>query len=609
MPVEPIELLKLIGGIFIIIIPGYLWSFIFSKDLKHLERVAFGFMLGIIALTCGTFGLEIVFGMVITQTLVFLLFAAYVIPVLVLYLLSIIRFGFPRRHGLNDSEITKKKICKGILFKNKKIVLLLAILAFSVFMTLLPHWSDNYFLPFHVDEWIHWSYARAVIESGSTSFVNPYTGSGIIQSLEIGFHLMTSCIYWLTTSTFLTIFVFMPSIIAIFTSLMAFNIGERSERKFGLEAAFLVAFIPTTCRYLGPSFYAPVATGLLIMTFILWLGQLRKLQASLFIPLVILFMFLIHPPSALAGLLAVLIYSLFLLFEKQYKLAVITGGASLIPVIIILLLSTRWEYSLDIVLDALFGQQYGLDLHLPKIWTSFEHLGVITWILFVIGVYFCFSNGKAIKRTMGLSSIAIIVIVGVYDKLGYGMPIFYERSFLYLYLLVAIIAGVGLAELRKHVGYLKEKLEAKKIKHIPKNIESIVPLAVCILLLVTAVPAHLEIPYYQLINENDYETFVWIEENIDDFRDENHSYDRGAVNPFYASPFSAVTGLYMVSSSMHPIHGYGLHTEMEKFLNEKCVDTGFMDQHKISVVYTTSCNNSNLTMIYPNVYLYPGLYD
>jgi hypothetical protein len=95
-------------------------------------------------------------------------------------------------------------------------------------------------------------------------------------------------------------------------------------------------------------------------------------------------------------------------------------------------------------------------------------------------------------------------------------------------------------------------------------------------------------------------------DHLDEYRNKTHLYDRAAVNPFYASPFSAMTGLYIVSSSMNPIYGYELHTQVESFLNDKCVDTAFLDEHKISVIYG-DCNNNNLTMIYPDVYLYPGL--
>lgn len=285
------------------------------------------------------------------------------------------------------------------------------------------------------------------------------------------------------------------------------------------------------------------------------------------------------------------------------------SGLSLTPIGLVFLLTTRWNYSLQQVIDAFFGgQTFFTEYELPQIWPSFEHLGIITWILCIIGAYFAFSKGKAIQRTITLSAIAFITLIGLYDKLGYGLPIMYERSFMYLFLMVTIIAGYGLSEIRRLVIDNSESIVPKQYKRISKNIGIIVPAFVCIILLTTAVPAHLDIPYYQMIDEEDYETFTWIRDNIDDYRDGNHSYDKAAVHPFMASPFSAVTRLYMVSSSMHPIYGYSLHTEMEKFLSEKCVDTSFLKKYKISVVYG-SCNNDNLTMVYPNVYLYPSLYE
>lgn len=595
MPIEAIELLKLIVGIFILIIPGYLWSFLLFKELKTLERIVFGFVLGLGVLCCGMFLLDVVFGLPLTTTKVFILLAVYTMPVVVLYLLSIYRSGLPRLHLPS--------------LKNPKYILLLLILAFTVFMIFLPHWSDNYYLPFHVDEWIHWEYSRAVIEDGSSAFTNPYTGSGTTQSLEMGFHCITAGIKWITGTTFNTIVVFMPSIIAIFASLTAFIIGERAERKFGLEAALLVAFIPTTCRFLGPSFYVAVAMGLLFLLFIMWLGQHRKILAALLIPFFLWCAFLIHPPTALAGIIIAFSYALLLVLEKEYKLSALMSGLSLIPIGLVFLLTTRWDYSLQQVIDAFFGgQTFFSEYELPQIWPSFEHLGIITWILCIIGAYFAFSRGKAIQRTITLSAIAFIALIGLYDKLGYGLPIMYERSFMYLFLMVALIAGYGLSEIRRLIKNNSEKIVPKHYRKISKHLGIIVPAVVCIILVTTAVPAHLDIGYYQMINEEEYETFTWIRDNIDEYRDETHLYDKAAVNPFYASPFSAVTGLYIASSSMHPIYGYSLHKEMETFLNNKCTDTSFLDTHGIGVIYGT-CNNNNLTMIYPDVYLYPGLYE
>lgn len=302
-------------------------------------------------------------------------------------------------------------------------------------------------------------------------------------------------------------------------------------------------------------------------------------------------------------------YSVFLVLEKQYKIAAINIGLTLLPIVIILFftITTRWGYSLNEVIHQLFGAQYSLMYNLPKIWPSFEQLGILTWVLSVIGIYFCFIKGKATERTIGVSMIIFIIIIGAYDKFGYGSPIFYERSFLYLFLGVALIAGYGAAELRRLVTENKEKVISKKFTHLLKNIDRFIPIIICLVLLLTAVPAHLDIPYYKIINEKDYETFTWIHANIDDYRDANHTYDKAAVDPFIASPFTAITGVHTISSSMSPLYGYELHTEMEKFMREKCVNTSFLKKYNIGVVYGV-CINNNLTMIHPNVYLYPELY-
>ena len=592
MPIEPFELLKLIGGIVILTIPGYLWSFLFSKQLTYLERLVFGFVLGLGILACGVFVISVLFNIRITQTFVLALFALYATPVFILYGLSIYRFGLPK--------INLKPL------KNKKFILLVIILGFSFFMTFLPHLLNNYFLPFHVDEWIHWSYTRSVMQSSSATFLNPYTGGGPVVDLEIGFRIATACLKWISGSNLLTILVFMPAIIAVFVSLTAFNIGERTNRKFGLESAFLVAFIPTTCRFLGPSFYVAITLGLLFLIFIIWLGKLKKIQGTLLLSGILWCMFIIHPPTALAGIIIMFIYSAFLAIEKEYKIAVLISLFTVMPLIIVYYLTARWELAINMLMEAIHGKEELL--WLPKIWIDFEHLGVLTLALFVIGVYFSFFRGKALARTLSFSSIAFILIIGIYDNLGYGVPIVYERTFLYLLLLITLVAGIGLSELRKTISDLAKNKRYKRYKQNLKNLQIAVPISICIVILLIAVPAHTQIGYYQMINEQDYETCVWIRDNIDDYRDANHSYDKAAVHPFKASPFSAITGLHIVSLSMYPIYGYRFHTQMESFLQNKCVDTEFLERHGISVVYG-DCENENLTMIYPNVYLYPGLYE
>lgn len=592
MPVESIELIKLIIGIGIITVPGYFWSYSISKKLTGLERLLFGFLAGIGILTLGSFVANMFLHIDLTRTFLISLFIVYAAPILFLYVLSLYEFGIPK--------INLK------FLKNKKLWLLAGILIFIAFMMFLPHVINNYYLPFHVDEWEHYTYSRTIIESGSISFPNPYTGEGIVLHPEVGFQIATANLYFISDADLPTIFVFMPAILAMFIGLVVFNIGDRAERKFGLEAAFLVAFIPTTVRFMGPSFWVAITLGLLFLLFIIWLGQLKTIQGALLISVFLIILFIIHPPTALAAILIMFLFTIFLAVEKQYKTALYMGIFTLLPLLLLFFLATEWNYTFDMVITALSGKTYLMEL--PKIWVDFNQLGIITWIFFILGSFYAFAKGKTMVRTLCVAAILFFIIIGAYSRFHFGIPIIYERSFLYLFLLVALIAAVGVSELRKTVTLLTEHHAPPRYKRYAKIFGYFVPIVVALLLLFTAAPAHSQIPYYQMINEEQYTTFTWIHNHITTYQDHDHPYDRAAVDPFIASPFTALTGIHTISTIMSPVYGYNLHLQMETFLNNECRNTSFLEVYQLSVIYGR-CNNSNLTMIYPLVYLYPGLYD
>ena len=106
-----------------------------------------------------------------------------------------------------------------------------------------------------------------------------------------------------------------------------------------------------------------------------------------------------------------------------------------------------------------------------------------------------------------------------------------------------------------------------------------------------------------LIGEEEFETALWLKENLPELRDKNLTYDRIAIDPFKAAPFSSVSGLYISFSSMHPLLRYEQRDKMIEFLENNCTDTNFLQRYKISVVYNPDCENNNLTKIYPNVYI------
>jgi hypothetical protein len=59
---------------------------------------------------------------------------------------------------------------------------------------------------------------------------------------------------------------------------------------------------------------------------------------------------------------------------------------------------------------------------------------------------------------------------------------------------------------------------------------------------------------------------------------------------------------------MNPIYGYELHGKMETFLNNKCMNTSFLETHHLSVIYGEA-THTNLTKIHDHMYLYPGVFE
>jgi hypothetical protein len=116
------------------------------------------------------------------------------------------------------------------------------------------------------------------------------------------------------------------------------------------------------------------------------------------------------------------------------------------------------------------------------------------------------------------------------------------------------------------------------------------------IILYIAIPNRQHIPYYHMINDEEYQTFVWIKDNV------GEEYHKAILDPWKATPFGVITGKKVYTR----IHAYPTPTDEEasKFLNEGCRDTAFLKENGISIIYTTGeCQNPDLTKVRENVYL------
>lgn len=588
MGVESIEYARFVFGAFSMILPGYLWSLLIFKKASITERIVFGF------------GFTLIF-----SSLIIILFSLFIkITESFLALFFLIYIGVPlpflamKRKEFSFPFIEREKVIKAII--------LVSILLFIFYMTFLPHSVNKYYLPFHGDEWVHWGYVHGFMKSGHINFPNPFTGGNEAIPPEIGFHVFLASFKYISGAELKTIFLFMPSLLAVFASLAAFCLGERSHKKFGLEASFLIAFIPTNVRTLGPSFLVPLSLGLFLILLALMIAQIgyKKYPVIFFL---LLFTALAHPPSAVAMAIALLSYSIFLTMERKYREAGFIALFAIIPFLVSYFIIPTTYFEMGI--NAIFGEEYVS--HLPKVMLSLSYLGKIVWALFFLASFMAIYKGKSLQRSLFLSSLSFISIIFLYDKFNFGLPILYDRAFSYLFLFVTVLAGYGLAWIReyvekgmKYIVKIKESFEERDI--ITKGVGIGVVLILCFIIIFFTVPVHKEETYYKILNEREFERFEWIRCNIDDYKDEYHSFERAAIEPTKASIFSAVTGIYTISSTFWPKYGEKIEQEMRTFLHEGGKDIDFLEKHDISVIYG-ECKNENLEMIHKNVYLYYGL--
>ena len=590
MDIEMIEAVKFSFGVFLMVLSGYLWSLLIFKKMKVTERIAFGFAftLAVSASLAMLFSIW----MKMTNSFFTLLFVVYtIVPIPVI--------AIKRREMFHISIPKKKQIAK--------IIILAGILIFIFYMTFLPHSAKDYELPFHADEWVHWGYAREFMDYGRINFPNPFTGNEQANDPEIGFHVFLASFKWLSGTELKTIFLFMPSVITVFAGLTAFSIGERSERKFGLFAAFFIAFIPTSVRFLGPSFLVPLSLGLFLTLISLMVAQMEGNRKYAVLIFILSFTALAHPPSAAAMAIVLILYAISLTIERKYREGIFTAGVTIAPFVIAYLIMPKY---FDMGMSAIYGEKYISTLSMVDMGSYLGHLGYIIVALFIFASFMAIYKGKALHRSMFLAALSFISIIFLYDRYRFGLPIMYDRSFAYFFMFVTILAGYGLAWVEEYAEKLANAIK-DKILH-KENVVKIVAIAIPVILCLTnaffAVPVHKQQcnTYYTIVSKSDFETFEWIRNNIDNYRDEYHPFDKAAIYPMRAAAFSSVTGIHTICSDFWPVYGKNIERQMKMFLGKKGKDTDFLEKYGIGVIYG-KCENSNLTKVHKNVYLYYGL--
>lgn len=468
---------------------------------------------------------------------------------------------------------------------DKTVFLLLPVMALAFYIALIP--NINYPYPVHIDEWVHIAHNNALMQTGDLSYNDPFSGGGgggLVVTLESGFHVLFGVFYKLSGISWLSIVRYVPSLIFAFTALCTYVLARRHG--FGWEAAFFACLIPTTVGIMGPAFFIPMAICLPFVPLSLFLiFNYRTLWSYLLLAVFVCFMIITHATSAVCLMLILIPCVLFYLKkEPKHGLILLLMGA--IPFLVTL----PWTYGLisSTAKSLLVQQPLPANHDLPRILKIY---GYLPFGVGLLGTFWLAFKGGVKNYSLVLGLLVLVAMLAVFFTLHYGVDLIYLRGIIFTLFILGIVAGAGLMAVKN----LKLP-DAIPVPGLARRIGYPLALALVVVILVIAIPARQNTPYYHMIDDDDYATFVWIRDNVDD------SYKRAILDSWKGTPFTAITGKY-VHTKIHMAPD-ATTRRADEYLAGGCRDTDFLRRNGISIVYTQQeVSNPDLVEVNKWVYL------
>jgi len=463
----------------------------------------------------------------------------------------------------------------------EKDIWIIPILILGGILSFYPHF-DYPFL-FHVDEWFHIAQAKQ-IALGSP--IDWYTGEAFIPGLEQGWHGLLAGIYLLFHPSS-TQWIVLPTILhllAIFSTYLF--VSRFLDKTKGLISSFLIALLPTNITIGGPVFLIPVNLSLIIiplaLLFAFNLVKIKPVYKYAIIIILTTFLLYAHAPSAIVLLLILFFKTLFLICSKERSER--TEGFHLLSVLIISVLLSLPNFFNEILTRGFASITFNFYIKLSEIFLLY---GILPTIFFIIGFYFASKEKNKEIWALLLTSLFLLFNIVVFAQMGINILLPYQRTFLPLFLLMAIIGSIGFAQLFA-------------IKEPIKKAGAIIFVILILTTGVIAIQSNMNYTYYQIIDETDNENAEWIQENT----------KMNAV--MLCDPWKARALAPIAERTVYSVTPFGpIEKELDRvdnataFLNNGCRNTSFLIEHNISIVYARgyNCYNPYLEELTKDIYL------
>jgi hypothetical protein len=471
---------------------------------------------------------------------------------------------------------------------------LFVVLLLAYGLTFIPHLDYPY--PLHTDEWMHLAYSRGIQEAGGTivtavpiyEFPDFVTGQITLKpgDVEPAFHVLWAIFQQATDISWLAIFRYFPGIIFLLTVLSIYVLARRE--KYGLEAAFFTSLMPTSVTMLGPSLLVPVALGLMYLPLCLYLVLYQRTRES-YLLLAIFFSFLplMHLPTAV--ILAIILLP-FLVFGavRDWKHSLAVATSALIPLL-------AFSFPVAKIAPEFAGSFLEftyLPVYLPYLSRPVTLWGYAPIIFFIAGVFLISKQGGRRGYALILACVLLLVHNMVFAYWHLGVPIIYHRSPHHLVLLMSLLGGYALYRLRNLSLPAKYKIPSLH------RMRPVLLAVIVSLILVEAVTSHAKAPFYHMIDEQDYDAFVWIGRNLP------ASYDKAILDPWKATAFMALARRDVYSRIQHAPQE--ADAKAGDFLHGGSSDTTFLREKGISIVYSwEEVDNDSLVQLKDYIYVLP----
>jgi hypothetical protein len=430
------------------------------------------------------------------------------------------------------------------------------ILSLAFYLAFIPH--ANYSYPVHIDEWVHLAHSEAMLGAQDTTYVDPFLGKstvGITSNLEAGYHLFLGVFHRISGISWPDIFRYFPGIIFMATVLSVYVLARREG--FGWEAAFFTSLIPTTVGILGPAFLVPVAMGLIFLPLSLFLAfNFRTLWSYLALFLFTSFLLSIHATTAV-GLVIILTPYILLNLKGNFKHSLGMTLALAVPFVALF----PWIFGsiLSIATGLLTQVFHPSAIALPRVITTYGYLPVS---LCLLGIFWLAMRGDRKSWGLALGLLALLLVLVAYFTFNYGVQPLYTRGLMSV----------------KHLRLPARLSTRLRVPLVTQNLGRFFCLVLVTISLVIGIPDRQDTPYYLMIDRQDYESFMWIKDNV------GQSHTKAILDPWKATAFAALTQRHTYTRIHTSPHDSDL--EAYTFLRGGSTNTTFLEENGISIIYT-----------------------